>query len=237
MMLGLLHKISSCRLKMLLKLPPELRSKIYAIVVATCPCNNPRATTLSRHQTALEILLTNHQIYNEAREIVFQTHTFQFHAWSGTGIHFCNMFLKHLHSWQLRSLNKISLWVVESCLIDMSSSNPTNVQWTSLCSILGNKASLNGAGLRQLNLTIEGCLWMHGSALLDAGADWVTRGIQNLQSLHRLEILFAGGMVEARLATQFRTALSKILPTTIITILGIVQGRKMYLLEDWATLK
>lgn len=225
-------KYRSIVLKMLLKLPPELRSKIYAMVVTTCPCNDSHTTTLLRHQTALEMLLTNHQIYNEAREIAFQTHIFQFHAWSGAGIRFCNIFLRRLRSWQLHSLSKLSLWVVESCLVGMSSSSATNVQWTSLCSILGNRASLDGAGLRELSLTIEGQLFNHGSTLLNDRADWVARGIKHLQSLHRFDILFAGDMVEAGLAKQFRAALSKILPRAIITVLRIVQGRKMYLSED-----
>ncbi len=208
---------------MLLRIPVELRLKIYGLVFGPCPCRNPNAHYTPKHQIALNMLLVNRQIYAEARKLAFQAHDFNFHRWSGTGVHFCRIFLQRLHRWQMRSIRKLSLKAVESCLVNASSSRQSNWEWLDLCAMLAGEEGPNGAELRELSLTIEGQR-VDGSKLLDVDAEWIQLGIRSLKSLRHLEIVLAGDMIERGVAETFKAKLMGILRTAGVVMKSVVRG-------------
>lgn len=89
---------------MLLRLPTELRLRVYAIVLDVCSCRNQYAFHTPKHRIALNTLLVNRQIYAECRVLSVQLHRFNFNMWCGTGVHYCQIFLQRLRPWQVCSI-------------------------------------------------------------------------------------------------------------------------------------
>lgn len=214
---------------MLLKLPAELRIYIYVTVIVSCPCHTSSASHTHRHETAENMLLVNRQIYNEARAIIFGSHSYQFRGWQGNGVHLGNVLLQRLQAWQRRAVRILSIWAVESCFVNFSSGNhPTNNAWINICSMLRTEAALCEGGLQELSLVIGGAL-MRGSELVSPNADWIKRGLRYLPSLRRLYMIFTDCVVEQRFAARLKSTLSGVLPKTTVTIGGTVRGRAICL--------
>ncbi|KAE8377062.1 hypothetical protein BDV26DRAFT_264374 [Aspergillus bertholletiae] len=192
---------------MLLRLPIELRLKVYALVLGACPCRNPHAFYAHQHRIALNILLVNRQIYTETRILGFRLHRFGFHRWCGTGVHVCRIFLQRLRRWQLCSMQKLSLRAVESCLVNGYGSDQSNSEWFDICTMLAAAVESNCVGVRELSLTIEGHLTDGGLKLLDTDAEWVQLGLGSLKCLRRLELVIASDTIQTGVAETFKSSL------------------------------
>jgi hypothetical protein len=99
---------------LIFEVPTEILLKIYTLVVGTCssthhPFNIHR---LGKTPIALDLLLVNRKIYAEARLLPFQLTMFNFNKWNGTGVQYCNSFLRRIREWQSREIRHISLGVV-----------------------------------------------------------------------------------------------------------------------------
>lgn len=209
---------------MLLNLPIDLRIIIYTAVIASCPCRKSLESPTCKHQTAVNMLLEKRQIYNEAREIIFEFHDFEFRGWSGTSVHIANGLFKCLKSWQRRAAWSLSLWTVESCFINFSTANfPSNGPWMNICSTLGDE-TLHASRLRELRLIIGGELMLEPE-LISPNADWIVRGLGRLSALRQLVIILINCIFERHYSACFKDTLTYILPnTTIIMRRGGVLG-------------
>jgi len=98
----------------ILEVPPEILLKIYTLVIGTCGSTQQPFDIyhLRKSPIALDLLLVNRKIYAEARLLPFQLTMFNFNQWNGTGIQYCNSFLRRICEWQAREIRHISLGVV-----------------------------------------------------------------------------------------------------------------------------
>lgn len=177
-----------------------------------------------KHQTALDVLLVNRQIYTETRAITFQLHTFDFCQWCGTGIHYCRIFLRGLREWQASSIQWLILGAVETNLIHGYKSQRPNSGWLDVCEILSGVGRQINAELRELRLTISGRLTEDGAKLLDVDAEWVKIGLVNLKSLRSLEINIASDSIGHGVAECFNDRLKQTLHGVNIIIRTVRRG-------------
>lgn len=214
---------------MLLRLPIELRLKVYVLVFGTCPCRNPHAFYTPKHQIALNILLVNRQMYAETRVLGFQLHRIDFHKWCVTGVHSCRLFLQRLRRWQLCLIQRLSLRAVESSLINGSGSCRSTSEWGDICSMLAAAIGPDCTGLQELSLTIEGQLIEGGLKLLDTKAEWVEIGLRSFKCLQRLELIIASDTIHIGVAENLKCRLTETLKGVQIVIKAVVGGSEISL--------
>lgn len=174
-------------------LPLELRRAVYIHVLgSSAPAKTPfDVHPYHRQRGPLHLLLISRQIYCEARLIPFQHNTFEFVKWNGTGLMYCDRFLRSLRPWQRRQVRNIVLDVLA-----VSLDNGGHLQnWLDVC----NKLSCGQTGdtggnegeythLRSLKLTINGCFTKNGRVTFNSEARWVVDGLLKLTSLRLFEI-------------------------------------------------
>lgn len=214
---------------MFLRLPIELRLKVYVLVFGTCPCRNPHAFYTPKHRIVLNILLVNRQMYAETRVLGFQLHRFDFHKWCVTGVHSCRIFLQRLRRWQLCSIQRLSLRAVESSLVNGPGSCQSTSEWVDICSILAAAIGPNCTGLQEMSLTVEGQLIEGGSKLLNTKAEWVKIGLGSFKCLQRLELIIANDTIHIGTAESFKSRLTETLRGVQIVIKAVVSGSEISL--------
>ncbi|EXJ57805.1 uncharacterized protein A1O5_12363 [Cladophialophora psammophila CBS 110553] len=154
------------------------------------PEKHPRDIQLKhRHELALELLFVNRQIYRVARLVPFQHNAFDFAKWNGTGLLYCDLFLRSLRPWQRRNVRTIILDVLA-----ISITSPSHMQqWLDLCNELGclehgTSWEAESAGLKTLRLTISGRIMSGGRHTFDIDSRWVDDGLLKPTSLRLLEM-------------------------------------------------
>jgi hypothetical protein len=198
----------------ILELPPEILLEIYTLVIGTCGSTQQSYDIyrLGKSPISLDLLLVNRKIYAEARLLPFQLTVFNFNQWNGTGIQYCNSFLRRICEWQAREIRHISLGVV-GVNVDRWKDNG----FVDICRIVdGTKAG--ATGLRSLRLSISGCLAYGGEKVFDVGAPWVTEGLGKLRALQSLEIIIVGDGADRSVLDAFKEALQHVLPGSRVAV-------------------
>jgi len=196
------------------KTPTEILLRIYTLVIGTCDSIQQTFNIhrLGKSPLALDLLLVNRKIHAEARLLPFQLTMFNFEQWNGTGVTYCNSFLGRIRDWQAREIRSISLGVVGVNVDRWKDQGLVNI-----CRKFDG--SVGGAtGLRNLRLSIGGCLAYGGERVFDVNASWVTEGLARLQALQSLKIIITGDGAEESLLRAFQAALQHLLPGCDISV-------------------
>jgi len=182
------------------RLPSELRLMVYIHLLGRCTPPEPAydVHVSGRHQLTLDMLLVNRQIYTEARLIPFRYNSFEFAKWNGTGLLFCQSFLRRLQDWQRKNVRSMNLDIPGTMLTSEASSG----RWLDLCGELGCSEN-KGEGLAKLRLTISGCIMKCGQDTFNIKATWIARGLLQLSSLQSLEIIVNATGIDRGLLTMF----------------------------------
>jgi len=198
----------------ILELPPEILLRIYILVLGTCGSTQQPYDIyrLGKSPIALDLLLVNRKIYAEARLLPFQLTVFNFNQWNGTGIQYCNSFLRRICDWQAREIRHISLGVV-GVNVDRWKDNG----FVDICRIVNGTAG-GTTGLRSLRLSISGCLAYGGEKVFDIGAPWVTEGLGRLRALQSLDIIIVGDGAKQSVLRVFEEAVQHVLPRTRVSV-------------------
>lgn len=203
-----------------LLLPSEIRQAIYTLCLAT-PSQHAYNIHSLDYQLTPNLLLVNHQIYDEARLIPFQQNVFDFDKWNGTGLMFCQLFLRRLQPWQRMNVRSIRL---NALAVSLTSKTMVE-RWLDICELLGRSERRDG-GLHTLQLTISGCItkWKE---TFDVSAPWVACGLLKLRSLRSLELSMVVEPESAHLdlLTAFISNLQKGLYGTKIALKPITKGK------------
>jgi hypothetical protein len=202
------------------EVPTEILLKIYTLVIGTCGSTQQYFDIhrLGKNPIALDLLLVNRKIYAEARLLPFQLTMFNFNQWNGTGVQYCNSFLRRIREWQSREIRHISLGVV-GVNVDRWKDNG----FVDICKILDGTA-VGGTGLRSMKLSISGCLAYGGERVFDVDAPWVVEGLGRLQALQSLEIVVAGDGAEQPVLHTFKGALQHVLRGSRVAITTMQSG-------------
>jgi len=202
-----------------LRLPLEVRLVIYTHCLARPLQHAYNIHNLGR-QLMLDLLLVNHQIYHEARLIPFQENVFDFDKWNGTGLYYCQSFLRHLQFWQRLHVRKIKLNVLAVSLICETGVGG----WLDLCRQLGCSGRKD-EGLKALQLTISGCItkW---EETFDQNAPWVVDGLLKLHSLQILEVTVVTEGEKFDLLTEFISNIQSRLDQVRIALKTIAKGKQ-----------
>ena len=202
------------------EVPTEILLKIYTLVIGTCGSTQQYFDIhrLGKNPIALDLLLVNRKIYAEARLLPFQLTMFNFNQWNGTGVQYCNSFLRRIREWQSREIRHISLGVV-GVNVDRWKDNG----FVDICKILDGTA-VGGTGLRSMKLSISGCLAYGGERVFDVDAPWVAEGLGRLQALQSLEIVVAGDGAEQPVLHTFKGALQHVLRGSRVAITTMQSG-------------
>lgn len=202
-----------------LLLPLEVRLAIYMHCLVN-PLPNAYNNHNLGHQLTLNLLLVNHQVYDEARLIPFQRNVFNFDKWNGTGLFYCQSFLRRLQFWQRVNVRTIKLNVLAVTL-----TCETGVErWLDLCGELGCLGRKDG-GLQTLQLTISGCIVKYKETF-DCRAPWVACGLLKLQSLQALEVTVAAEDANLDLLTIFISNVQSRLHEVKIALNTIARGKQ-----------
>ncbi|KIW86982.1 uncharacterized protein Z519_12447 [Cladophialophora bantiana CBS 173.52] len=214
------------------RLPFEIRLLIYIHLLSSmAPEKHPRDIQLKHHhELALELLLVNRQIYREARLVPFQHNAFDFAKWNGTGLLYCDLFLRRLRPWQRRGLRTIILDVLA-----ISLTSPSHMQrWLGLCNELGcpeqgTNREAESARLATLRLTISGCIMTGGRHTFDINSRWVGDGLLKLTSLRLLEMTVDTEGVDEGLLPKFVADLRRKLCKAEIVLKKMHRGKSSVL--------
>ncbi len=213
-------------------LPFEIRLSIYIhLLGCMTPDKHPHNFQLKRrHELAVDLLLVNRQIYREARLVPFQHNVFDFAQWNGTGLLYCDLFLRRLRPWQRRGVRTIILDVLA-----ISITSPGHTQrWLDLCNELGcpeqgTSCEADSAGLTTLRLKISGCIMGGGRHTFDINSHWVEDGLLELTSLRLLEITVDTEGVDEGLLPKFIADLRRKLCKAEIVLKKMHRGKSSVL--------
>ncbi|KAJ9498498.1 hypothetical protein H2202_006185 [Exophiala xenobiotica] len=203
-----------------IRLPLEIRLVIYTHCLAT-PLPYSYDIHNLGHQLTLDLLLVNHQIYDEARLIPFQQNVFNFDKWNGTGLFYCQSFLRYLQFWQRASIRNIRLNVLGVTLICETGVG----RWLDLCGELAGCSGRKDEGLKTLQLTISGCI-TNWKSTFDLNAPWVAHGLLKLHSLQTLEVTAVTEGVNFDLLTEFIGDVQSRLHEVKITLKTLAKGKQ-----------
>jgi hypothetical protein len=162
----------------LLALPPELRIRIYSLVLTKTsqrpsrPNYSVLRNMIGRVPTSL--LLVNKQVYSETRLIPFQTNSFDFYGYFESSLYCCRTWCQRLQEWQLKEVRCVTLMVVERDL--------SGADWTDVCAMLGGS-------LRELVLEVREDADGNGKRdemLFSREASWIVNGLAKLRLLWKL---------------------------------------------------
>ncbi|KAJ9602704.1 hypothetical protein H2200_012898 [Cladophialophora chaetospira] len=217
------------------RLPLELRRQVYVHHLGSL--TSEKRPYESRR---LDLLLTNRQIYHEARMIPFQHNVFEFVKWNGTGLLYCEQFLRKLCLWQRRSVRSLVLDVLAvsingGCYLE---------HWLEVCNGLAYchaettspESRSESVNLRSLNLTINGLFMKSGRDTFDINATWVAEGLAKLTSMQLLEITFVTAQgIDQDVLARFFVDLQDRLPETKIVCKMTHKGREgmVYIPVSW----
>jgi hypothetical protein len=202
-----------------LLLPLEVRLVIYTHCLVTPSPHTYNMHNLGR-QLALDLLLVNQQIYDEARLIPFQQNVFDFDKWNGTGLLYCQSFVRRLQFWQRANVRNIKLNVPAVTL-----TCETGVErWLGLCGGL-SCSGRKDEGLKSLQLTISGCItkW---KATFYLSAPWVACGLLKLHSLQSLEVTVVSEGVDLDLLTTFISNVQRRMEGVKIAFNTVAKGKQ-----------
>lgn len=205
-----------------LLLPPEVRLVIYMHCLVV-PLQHAYSNHNLGQQLELNLLLVNRQIYDEARLIPLQHNVFDFDRWNGTGLFYCQSFLRSLQFWQRVHVRNIKLNVLAVTL-----TCETGVgRWLDLCGEFG-RSGRKDEGLQSLQLTISGCI-IKCKETFDLSALWVARGLLKLNSLQSLEVTVVTEDVNLDLLTKFISSVQNRLPEVKVSLKTIARGKQSIL--------
>jgi hypothetical protein len=184
----------------LLALPPELRHKIFILVVAFTPATvvDPRTLlSCAFHgicRSDLSILLTSRQIHAETRLLPFQCNKFAFPLWFGSSVFAAIRFLKALRPFQVDALRHVELKLTRADLGVLG-------RVEDLCGLLVIGGGGEGCGLQRLEILLddEGGICEDYAAgrgdLLDVERGWIECGLARLRNVKRLRIDVESGFL------------------------------------------
>jgi hypothetical protein len=202
------------------RLPLEIRLVIYTHCLATPLPYSYDIHNLGHHQLTPNLLLVNHQIYDEARLIPFQQNVFDSDKWNGTGLFYCQSFLRHLQFWRRVNVRNIRLNVLGITLICETGVG----RWLDLCEEPGGSGR-KGEGLETLQLTISGCI-TNWKRTFEPNAPWVAHGLPKLHSLQTLEVTVGTEGVNFDLLTEFIGDVQSSLHEVKITLKQLAKGKQ-----------
>jgi hypothetical protein len=202
-----------------LRIPLEVRLVIYMHCLVT-PLQHAYNIHKLGHQLTLDLLLVNHQIYDEARLVPFQHNVFDFAKWNGTGLFYCQSFLRCLQVWQRVNVRNIKLDVLAVALACERGVE----RWLDLCGKLG-RSERKDEGLKTLQLIISGCI-MKCKETFDISAPWVACGLLKLHALQSLEVTVVDEGVNLDLLTTFISNVQRRLCEVKIALKTIARGKQ-----------